>query len=282
MCEPIGIAEGLLRPRLLRVGPRQGYYVSDELLSSDRSRIWARELDTSAEPVALYSSVDTIRDLEFDGEQLFWITDGQVLSMMPIPGQAPLTVAEDATPLAALSHLALSESHVYVTRVDGSLERVPKSGGPLEPVATDCGTMPVVGDDYVYWSPPGGPIRRLRMSDDSIEAFDWSSFAGAAQVYAGELYWVAAEGDETWLKRKGDYGEDVDQVAIGADCCFHLLVSDHGVLVSAEESGTVQLVDLDARDSNVIARGQIGVRDLAADAQFAYWLTDQRLMRLAR
>ncbi|MBW2528057.1 MAG: hypothetical protein JRI23_28000 [Deltaproteobacteria bacterium] len=288
-CQPAVVADIDAPVDHLCVGAGVAYFVV--LPVGAPSAILASDLASgSSDPELLHVDDETIRELEFDGSHLFWISDTQVWGGDPA-ARSFQVLAEVPASEPGFRYMAVAESHVFVIRAGGALERLSKEGGPLSPVTTVEERAILASEGYVYGTGSLGEILRLPVDSDVPEHFDDNAIDGAAQARGGELFWLTMNDDPDdyvqdglHLMRKAE-PQDVATsiVMLPEDNTYDIHLAGEEIFIALREAGWVVRASADVGGAvTALVRGQPGVHDVAADDEWIYWLRDGGLMRALR
>ena len=165
------------------------------------------------EPTALAEGLFHLRDVEMDGEAVYFVDSGSAAPLdarirkVPLAGGEPEMLAETgyAPPLAGQD-----AAHLYLL-AEGTALRVPKTGGPAEPIAParEHGLAAIaLAEDTIYGTDPGFLHTECddcptRYECGEVVALTGGAYrtiaaetreAGAIHVDATHVYWTSYEG----------------------------------------------------------------------------------------
>lgn len=202
---------------------------------------------------------------------------------VPLDGGPSVTLASVAPgPFA----LAIDEEWVYYTiRDTGSVQRVRKTGGVVETVATEPddanGADAIALDaDHVYWTAVGGVFRAPKTGGAAERIAEDDRGAEALAVDGGEAFWL--ERGNTSTTEGGVYkvstsGGPKIPLATGPNFAptwaFSLAVSGDFVFVPDSAHGRVYRVHRATGEITLVADGQDAPQAIAADEGHVFWST---------
>lgn len=229
---------------------------------------------------------ETVRAVAVNGDGLYYLTEpSRTIVRAELDGGSPTGVL---TADGATRQIAVDDTYLWYTST--SLWRASADGGG--PVSLALGSFACVsvdpsktavyaadfdGDRIVAVPYEGGLASDLLTADAGV-ASPWGVAANATDVF------FTASGDAGSIsKHPKDGGGGTTTLKTGQANPNCLTFDEDGLLYWVNYGdGTIHRSKADGSEATVLATGQTSVTQLAIDAKFFYWGTDNKVRRLAR
>jgi hypothetical protein len=189
--------------------------------------------------------------LATDGVSLFW-PQGLGIARLDPPSTTPVDLAPGAR-LSATA-LAVDDAHVYVANFlsgpDGTIERIPKGGGPPQTLASNQAhpAAIAVDDAAVYWVDVGygtGATALMRAGKDGsnvaplVDDADGARGIGEVAVDGTNVYWLEISTGRIVKMPKAGGAETV--IASGLEAPGHLVAHGGNVYWANDTQGALSV-----------------------------------------
>lgn len=177
--------------------------------------------------------------------------------------------------------LAVDEMHVYFTSyTDGTIVRVPKSGGDANVLATGQVNPWRIALDarFVYWvgESEDGSLMRVSKSGGAAVALGRDRLPSSVKVHGEAVYWATNTGR---ILRTSLRGEFPTRVLTAVSVQPWRIAVDGDFVYWTNANGAIMRVSVAGGDAEVLATGQGDPRAMVMDNANVYWTTRSGAVR---
>ncbi len=227
------------------------------------------------------------RDLWLDEQNLYWLNEGRRSEGEPGIFKLPKAggTAVKLVSGKGIHAIALDEGHLYFIHPEGgSVNRVSKAGGAVEPLATEQENLAAlaVDDTDVYWTSAEGIWRAPKAGGKSAEVVPKISIPSGLAVDEANVYWYSVmSGKLARAPKKGGAPKPL----LSEDVTLHAFFLDQDSLYwsyGSEKKAEVKRMPKGGGKVEQVVKGEQVPSDFATDQSSVYWTSGEAIFKAAK